>query len=70
MSKEKPNDDPRPSNWTLGFEYDHLFMGDRDVSFAVVNTGAFSATDRIRQDVDLATVRVNYRWGGAAVPRY
>jgi hypothetical protein len=26
--------------------------------------------DRIRQDVDLVTVRVNYRWGGPAVARY
>jgi outer membrane immunogenic protein len=62
-------------NWTLGFEYDHLFMGTRNVnSYGVGNfgiaPGVFSATDRIRQDVDLATVRLNYRFGGPAVPRY
>jgi outer membrane immunogenic protein len=56
-------------NWTVGFEYDHLFMGTRDISFATP-TGTFSASDRIRQDVDLATVRVNYRWGGPVVQRY
>jgi outer membrane immunogenic protein len=27
-------------------------------------------TDRIRQDVDLVTVRVNYRFGGPVVARY
>jgi outer membrane immunogenic protein len=30
----------------------------------------FTATDRIRQDVDMATVRVNYRWGGPVVAKY
>jgi outer membrane immunogenic protein len=62
-------------NWSLGFEYDHLFMGDRDVNLIAVGNfgvlpGAFTAADRIRQDVDMATVRVNYRWGGPPVARY
>jgi outer membrane immunogenic protein len=59
-------------NWSVAFEYDHLFMGDRDVNFTAVNTAVFTATDRIRQDVDLATVRLNYRlnWGGPVIPRY
>ena len=29
-----------------------------------------SRNDRIRQDVDLVTVRVNYRWGGPVVAKY
>ncbi len=33
-------------------------------------TGAFFGTDRIRQDVDLVTVRVNYRWGGPVIAKY
>jgi outer membrane immunogenic protein len=61
-------------NWSVGFEYDHLFMGDRDIRFTAVGTrlpaGVFTATDRIRQDVDLATVRVNYRWGGPVIAKY
>jgi outer membrane immunogenic protein len=57
-------------NWSVGFEYDHLFMGDRNVDFTAVGTGVFTATDRIRQDVDLATVRVNYRWGGPVISKY
>ena len=32
--------------------------------------GTFFASDRIRQDVDLVTVRVNYRWGGPVVAKY
>jgi outer membrane immunogenic protein len=56
-------------NWSVAVEYDHLFMGTRNVTFTTP-AGLFSSTDRIRQDVDLATVRVNYRWGGAAVARY
>jgi outer membrane immunogenic protein len=62
-------------NWSVAFEYDHMFMGTRDVNaFGVGNpllaAGVFSATDRIRQDVDLATVRLNYRFGGPVVARY
>jgi outer membrane immunogenic protein len=56
-------------NWSAGIEYNHLFMQDRTHTF-VDGAGAFFAADRIRQDVDLVTVRVNYRWGGAAVARY
>ena len=56
-------------NWSIGFEYDHLFLGTRTLN-AIAPGGAFSATDRIRQDVDLATVRLNYRWGGPVVARY
>ena len=61
-------------NWSVAFEYDHLFMGDRDLRFTSVGNrlpaGIFVASDRIRQDVDLATVRVNYRFGGPIVARY
>jgi outer membrane immunogenic protein len=56
-------------NWTAGVEYNHLFMQDRTHTF-VDTTGAFFATDRIRQDVDLVTVRVNYRWGGPVIAKY
>ncbi len=29
-----------------------------------------SRTDRIRQDVDMVTARINYRWGGPVVAKY
>ena len=61
-------------NWSVGFEYDHLFMGSRDYSFTNNGVagvaGTLFSTERIRQDVDMVTVRVNYRWGGAVVAKY
>jgi len=56
-------------NWSLGVEYDHLFMGNRNVT-ANTPAGVFSATDRIRQDVDMGLVRLNYRFGGPVMARY
>jgi outer membrane immunogenic protein len=61
-------------NWSFAVEYDHMFMQDRTYTFT--NNGLFGApgtlfaTDRIRQDVDLVTARINYRWGGPVVARY
>jgi outer membrane immunogenic protein len=56
-------------NWSVAVEYDHLFMGNRNISFATPG-GAFTRTDNVRQDVDMGTVRVNYRWGGPVVAKY
>jgi outer membrane immunogenic protein len=58
-------------NWSVGVEYDHLFMGNRNITFTTP-TGLFDGTDRIRQDVDMVTARINYRfnWGGPAIARY
>ena len=50
-----------------------MFMGDRNVDLQppmAALAGAVSATDRIRQDVDLVTVRMNYRWGGPVIAKY
>ena len=51
-------------NWALGLEYDHLFLGSRDVLL----TGLFVDTIRIHQDVDMGLVRLNYRFGGFGGP--
>jgi outer membrane immunogenic protein len=56
-------------NWSVGLEYDHMFMGTRNLT-AVTPGGVFSATDRISQGVDIGTVRLNYRWGGPVVAKY
>jgi outer membrane immunogenic protein len=50
-------------NWSLSFEYDHLFMGNRDVNSA---TG-FLIADHVTEDVDLFTARLNYKFGGPPV---
>ncbi|KIZ46487.1 MULTISPECIES: outer membrane beta-barrel protein [Rhodopseudomonas] len=56
------------ANWSVGVAYDHMFMQDRLITFTNVGTvkpsGAAFASDRIHQDVDLVTMRLNYRWGG------
>jgi outer membrane immunogenic protein len=54
-------------NWSVGVEYDHLFMGHNNNSFSVVNPVFAGALNRISEDVDMVTLRFNYRfgWGGA-----
>jgi outer membrane immunogenic protein len=56
-------------NWSIGIEYDHAFMGNRDVTFAQIAPVSFPV-DRIRQDLDVVTARINYRFGGPIVARY
>jgi outer membrane immunogenic protein len=56
-------------NWSVAVEYDHMFMGSKDVNLTSP-AGVFSATDHIRQDVDMGTVRLNYRFGGPVVAKY
>jgi outer membrane immunogenic protein len=50
-------------NWSVAFEYDHLFMGNPNVTFPATSI-AVGRSDNIRQGVDMGTVRVNYRFGG------
>ncbi|WOH63844.1 outer membrane protein [Bradyrhizobium sp. BWA-3-5] len=49
-------------NWSVGLEYDHLFMQNGNVSF----TDAF-APYRVRQDFDVLTARINYRFAPVAL---
>ena len=55
-------------NWSAGIEYDHLFMGDSNNSFSVANPLLAGSLNRISQDVDMVTFRVNYRFGGFGGP--
>jgi outer membrane immunogenic protein len=59
-------------NWSAAIEYDHLFMSNQNKQFTSVFpvAGINTRNDSIRQDVDLVTVRVNYRFGGPVVARY
>lgn len=60
--------------WSLGVEYDHMFMQDRLIRFTNIGTiapaGTAYASDRIHQDVDLVTMRLNYRFGGRGLAVY
>jgi len=51
-------------NWSAGLEYDHLFMGSNNVNLTTP-AGALFATDAIHQNVDLLTLRLNYKFGGS-----
>jgi outer membrane immunogenic protein len=56
-------------NWSVGAEWDHLWMGTANNSFSTTDarlTGILN--DRIRQDVDMVTVRINYRFGLGSPP--
>jgi outer membrane immunogenic protein len=50
-------------NWSVGFQYDHLFMGTKDINDGFI-------TDNIKQSVDIITARLNYKFGGPVVARY
>ena len=57
-------------NWSAGIEYDHLFMGHSNNSFSVLDPIPVAfLNNRISQDVDMVTARVNYRfsWGSAPI---
>jgi outer membrane immunogenic protein len=56
-------------NWSVAAEYDHLFIGNQNTNLNFVG-GGLSRSDNIRQDVDMATVRLNYRFGGPVIARY
>jgi outer membrane immunogenic protein len=51
-------------NVSAGVQYNHLFMGNKDVTFSPLP----NASDRVRLDSDVFTARLNYRFGGPAVP--
>ena len=56
-------------SWSVALEYDHLVMGRKSLNL-LTPAGAFDRTDSIRQDVDMATVRVNYTFGGAGAAQH
>jgi outer membrane immunogenic protein len=58
-------------NWSVAVEYDHLFMGNRNLILtSTIVPGALSRGETIHQDVDMVTARLNYRFGGPIVARY
>jgi outer membrane immunogenic protein len=52
-------------NWSVGVEYDHLFLDDRITTFTRPD-GTFFGVDRIRGDADIVMARINYRFGWGA----
>jgi outer membrane immunogenic protein len=56
-------------NWSVGLEYDHLFLQDQTSNFTTPAGVAFGR-DNVRQDVDLVTARLNYKFGGPVIAKY
>ena len=63
-------------NWSFGVEYNHLLHGQPRPTVVhqrrrmPARLASLFGTNRIRQDVDLVTARINYRWGGPVVAKY
>jgi outer membrane immunogenic protein len=61
-------------NWSFAIEYDHIFLQTNSYTFLNNgNTGAAGTlfgNDRIRQDVDLVTARINYHFNMPLVAKY
>ena len=45
-------------------------MGDRDITCRSTIVPGITRGDTIRQDIDIVTARVNYRFGGPIVAKY
>ena len=56
-------------NWSVGIEYDHIFLDHHSDTFTTPGGLAFQ-NERIGQNVDMGLVRVNYRWGGPVIAKY
>ncbi len=58
-------------NWSIGVEYNHLWMGTSNNSF---NCGAIACgniiNNNISQTLNLGTLRLDYKFGGPVVARY
>jgi outer membrane immunogenic protein len=57
-------------NWSVAFEYTHLFMGTRTINFYGVPATILSRTESVQQDADIGLLKVNYHFGGPIVARY
>jgi len=54
-------------NWSVAFEYDHIFQNSHNLTFLTPAGAVVPDTFRTGGDTDLATVRLNVRFGGPAV---
>jgi outer membrane immunogenic protein len=59
------------ANIVIGVDYQHAFMGSRTITFLpVVALPVISRMENIRQDVDVVTARLSYKFGGPVVAKY
>jgi outer membrane immunogenic protein len=59
------------ANIIIGVDYQHAFMGARSITFLPnVPLPVISRIENIRQDVDVVTARLSYKFGGPVVAKY
>jgi outer membrane immunogenic protein len=56
-------------NWSAGIEWDYLMMGNVNNSFSLPAPLA-AASNSISQNINMVTIRLNYKFGGPVVARY
>jgi len=57
------------ANWSLGIEYDHIFLSGRNVAYSNAG-GATGFSPHISQDLDVGFVRLNYKFSSPVVAKY
>ncbi len=55
-------------NWSFGVEYNHCSWAMPTIRSRVTAVPAAFVNNRITQDVDMVTARINYRFGGYGAP--
>jgi outer membrane immunogenic protein len=57
-------------NWSVGAEFDYLFMGTKSVNLNAVPAAILSRTESIQENMVMALLRVNYHFGGPVFAKY
>ena len=57
-------------NWSVGVEYDHIFMDQQNQTFTTPAGVQLTDSFRTGGDTDMVTARINYRFGAAGLPKY
>jgi outer membrane immunogenic protein len=57
-------------NWSVGVEYDHIFMDQQNQTFTTPAGVTLNDTFRAGGDTDLVTARLNYRFGSTGIAKY
>ncbi|MCL2713036.1 MAG: outer membrane beta-barrel protein [Alphaproteobacteria bacterium] len=57
-------------DWSVAVEYDHLFLGGRDLTMSGPCGGTANCVAHVSQGIDVGLVRLNYRFGGPILGIY
>jgi outer membrane immunogenic protein len=57
-------------NWSVGVEYDHIFLANQTLQLTTTPGGVGFQSDRFSEGVDMGLVRVNYKFGGPSIAKY